>query len=239
MTTHEPRRLRALEDCTMHRINRLFAVALIAAVCALVVPALASAHERRELGEGRYSVIVGFSTEPAFTGFMNGLDLYVYDNSMATPAADGGDVTGAPVEGLESTLQVEIIYGDQTMALPLEARWNSPGEYDAWVVPMAAGDYTFHIFGTINDLAVDETFTSSPEGFGSVTDQSTIQFPQSTSSTGAPVFGTVNGGGIDFGAAGGAAAGLVIGAAGLFLVMRRRNHVASPRLAPVQVGSGD
>ena len=56
----------------MHRINRLIAIAIVAAVCSLIVPSLASAHERREIGEGRYQLVVGFSTEPAYTGFLNG-----------------------------------------------------------------------------------------------------------------------------------------------------------------------
>jgi len=220
-------------------MKRLMTVAIAVAVCALVVPSLASAHERREIGDGRYQLVVGFSSEPAYTGFLNGLDLRVSDVSMATPAADG-TTTGAPVEGLEGTLQAEVIYGDQKMPLTIEPRFRAPGEYNAWVVPMAAGDYSFHIFGTIGDITVDETFTSSPDGFGSVIDQTTIQFPKASASTGVPVFGTVaDGGGLDLTAAGFAAAGFAAGAAALFLVLRRRNRATTPRIGALQVGSGD
>lgn len=222
----------------MLRINRVVLVGLIAAALAVLTPALASAHEHRELADGRYSVVVGFSTEPAYSGFMNGLDLRVSDNSMATPAADGGEATGAPVEGLELTLQAEIIYGDQTMPLVLEPRWRTPGAYDAWVVPTEPGDYSFHIFGTIGDVQIDETFTPGPETFSSVNDQADIQFPKSASASSAAVFGTVSGGGgFNMDAAAGGLAGLVIGAAGLLLVQRRRGN--APRLATVQAGSGD
>ncbi|MCC6792389.1 MAG: hypothetical protein IT336_11925 [Thermomicrobiales bacterium] len=222
----------------MFRMNRALGVALIAAVLALLTPALASAHEHRDIADGRYSVVVGFSTEPAYSGFMNGLDFRVTDNSLATPAADGGEPTGAPVEGLESTLQAEIIYGDQKMTLVLEPRWRTPGAYDAWVVPTQPGDYSFRIFGTIGEVQIDETFTPGPETFSSVGDQAELQFPKATASNSAPVFGTVSGGGgFNTDAAAGGLAGLVIGAAGLFLVQRRRGQ--APRLATVQAGAGD
>jgi hypothetical protein len=223
----------------MYRLNRVLVVALIAAALAVLTPALASAHEHREVADGRYSMVVGFSTEPAYSGFMNGLDLRVSDNSMATPAADGGEPVGAPVEGLELTLQAEIIYGDQTMPLVIEPRWQTPGAYDAWVVPTQPGDYSFHIFGAIGDVQIDETFTPGPETFSSVADQAEIQFPKTTaSSSAAPVFGAVSGGGgFNIDAAAGGLAGLVIGAAGLLLIQRRRG--SAPRLATVQAGSGD
>jgi hypothetical protein len=228
-----------LEDDEMFRMNRVVCVAIIAAAFALLTPALASAHEHREVADGRYSMVVGFSSEPAYSGFLNGLDLRVSDNSIATPAADGGEPVGAPVEGLEGTLQAEIIYGDQTMPLVLEPRWKTPGAYDAWVVPVEPGDYSFHIFGAIGDVQIDETFTPGPETFSSVADQAEIQFPKTTASTSGSVIGTVSGGGGGFNtdAAAGGLAGLVIGVAALLLVQRRR--VKSPRLAVSQVGAGD
>jgi len=212
------------------------------AALALLLPVMASAHEHRDLDNGHFSVIVGWSTEPAYTGFLNGLDLRVYDDTQpATPSAEGGDdaPSGAPVEGLEGTLKAQIIYGDQTADLTLEPRWNTPGAYDAWIVPVAAGDYSFRIYGTIGDTPVDETFTSGPDTFGTVVDQATIQFPKASASTntGAPVIGAVNsGGGIDMGAIGGGIAGIAAGAAGMLLIQRRRNH--APQLAPSRAGIG-
>jgi hypothetical protein len=221
----------------MSWFNRGAVAALAVAGLLLLAPALASAHEHREIAGGRYTMVVGFSSEPAYTGFLNGLDLRVTDNSQATPAA-GGAPTGAPVEGLEQTLKADIIYGNQTRELTLEPRYNTPGAYDGWIVPMAAGDYSFHIYGTIGDTPVDETFTSSPEGFSAVTDQATIQFPANGSSTAnAPLIGSVSNGGIDLGTAGGAVAGLVAGAAGLTLIQRRR--ATGKRPATAQAGIGD
>jgi hypothetical protein len=162
----------------MKRFTAGIAVALLAAALFAFVPSFGSAHEHRDVAEGKYTFVVGWLDEPAYTGFKNGLDLRVAEHT-GTPAA-GAEDAGTPVEGLETTLQAEIIYADQKMTLTLEPRYNTPGAYDAWVVPTVAGDYSFHIWGTINGDNVDETFTSGPETFSSVVDVSTIQFPPVT-----------------------------------------------------------
>lgn len=209
----------------------LFALALACGL-ALVFAQGGSAHEGRTVGDGKYELVVGFLTEPAYTGEMNGIDLQVFDLSQASPAAGDAGEAGAPVEGLEDTLKVEIIYGDQKMDLPIEGRWKTPGAYDGWVIPTAAGDYTFHITGTIGGTAIDESFTSSPDGFGSVADRTTIEFPKAAASSGAPVFGTVTGGG---GSGSGvialSATALAVAVAGSWFFMRRRVRMQRPVVA--------
>jgi len=145
-------------------------------MCAL--PAAVDAHETRVIADGQYEIVVGFMNEPVFAGDKSGLEFWVTDVSMATPSADRGE-EGTPVEGLEETLQAEVIFGDQTMALPLEATWNEPGGYGSVFFPMAPGDYTFRIYGTIGDAEVDESFTSGPETFSVVQDPAPLQFPAS------------------------------------------------------------
>jgi len=224
----------------MSRMHRGLLAGLLMAGLLLLSPVVACAHEHRVVGEGRYDVVVGWLDEPTYSGFKNGLDFRVSDISAATPVAAGEEAEGTPVEGLETTLQAEVIFGDQTMPLVLELRWQTPGAYDAWVVPTAAGDYAFHIFGTIGETAIDETFTPGPETFSVVIDQAEIQFPKSdeTAST-APMFGTVTGGdGLNGAAIGGGLAGFAAGAAALWLVQRRlRSQAAQP--AVVRVGAGD
>jgi hypothetical protein len=146
----------------------------VAAALIAFTPIGASAHEHRTVGD--YEFVVGFLNEPAVSGELNGLDLRVSQPSAATPTADAS-ADGAPVEGLETTLQAEVIYGDQKMTLTLEAAYNAPGHYEAYFIPTAAGDYSFHVFGTINGTAVDETFTSGPDTFSTVIDRSTLEFP--------------------------------------------------------------
>lgn len=225
----------------MVKRHRAFGAAVLVAAVLLLGSKSASAHEPREVGDGGYTLVVGFANEPAYSGFLNGLSLEVVDGTTASSAAADGDAEGTPVEGLEETLQAEIIYNDQTMPLTLEPRGQTPGSYRAPVVPMAAGDYAFRIFGTIGDVPVDETFTSSPDTFSPVEDQMVIQFPKAAGSTvdDAPVIGAVaDDGAVDGGAAGGAAAGVVAGAAGLYLV-RRRRQTGHLRLRSKQAVAGD
>jgi hypothetical protein len=116
--------------------------------------------------------------EPVFAGDKSGLEFWVTEVSAATPAASR-EAEGTPVEGLVETLQAEVIFGDQTMALPLMATFSEPGGYGSVFFPMAPGDYTFRIFGTIGDVEIDETFTSGPETFGPIEDPAPLQFPRS------------------------------------------------------------
>jgi hypothetical protein len=156
----------------------------------LSAPLSASAHEVRTVGNGQYEMVVGFLDEPAFQGEKNGLDLRVSKLSAATPAAASPEATthedaGVPVEGLETTLQAEVIYADQRMSLTLEPVWNEPGAYAAYFFPMAEGDYSFHIFGQIEGVAIDETFTSGPETFSPIQPREPLEFPKQTAQSGA------------------------------------------------------
>jgi hypothetical protein len=134
----------------------------MAAVAALLVAGLAQAHEVREVSD--YEFVVGFIGEPVFTGQKSGLEFRV----------SKGDT---PVEGLEATLEAEAIFGDQKRALPLSPRFGQPGWYQSVFFPTAAGPYTFHIIGTIEGAAIDESFTSSEEGFDEVHEATAGQFP--------------------------------------------------------------
>ena len=144
----------------MHRSS--FAVACLAAAVLITLPAVAIAHEQRDVGE--YSFVVGMLDEPVFVGTESGLDLRVSRGEE-------------PVEGLEETLQAEVIYQDQRRELSISPRFGDPGAYRSVFFPTAAGPYTFHIFGTIEGNEIDESFTSGPEGFDEVREASSAQFP--------------------------------------------------------------
>ncbi len=121
-----------------------------------------SAHESRTIGE--FVLVVGFLDEPAIEGEVNGLSLRV------TRAEQ-------PVEELAATLQGEVILGDQRRPLTLTPAFNEPGLYEAVFIPSMPGDYTYHITGDLQGTAIDETFTSSPEGFASVEPRADYEFP--------------------------------------------------------------
>ncbi len=115
----------------------------------------ALAHGQTEVGD--YEIEIGFHNEPAIQGETNGLDLFVTNQK-----------TGEPVNGLEETLQAEIIFGSSSKVLSIEPQEELDGAYTAYVIPTEVGDYTWHIFGTIEETPVDISMTSSPDTFGSV-----------------------------------------------------------------------
>ena len=156
------------------------AACCLAAACAAALPLAVGAHEEREIGDGRFNVVVGFIDEPAFVGEKNGLYLRVTWSAAAgaeTPAA-GGEEEGTPVEGLAGTLEAEVIFGEQTMELELTPAFGEPGVYQSVFFPTEPGDYAFRVFGEIEGNQIDESFTSSPEGFDSVQEIEPFQFPK-------------------------------------------------------------
>ncbi len=148
---------------------RVFAIALVV-FGALLLPSSAFAHERREVGP--YLFVVGFMNEPAFEGEQNGLYLRITDAA-----------TEAPVENAQETLQATVVKGAASQPLELEPAFNEPGVYHAVFYPTEDGDYTFQFSGTINDTPVEETFTSSPDGFHGVAAPDELQFPAKVPST--------------------------------------------------------
>jgi hypothetical protein len=141
-------------------------VALGATVAALATLAIAAipvfAHEQRDVAG--YSMEVGFIDEPVFVGQRTGLEMIVTKDEKG-------------IEGLESTLKAQVVKDGKTMDLSLSSPEGEPGTYHGVFVPTVAGAYTFHITGTIEGQAVDESFTSSPTGFDEVQNVSAGQFP--------------------------------------------------------------
>jgi hypothetical protein len=132
-----------------------------ALVLAAAMPTLA--HEQRDVAG--YSMVVGMIAEPVIVGQKSGLEFLVTQD-------------GAPVTGLADTLNAEAIFGSATRELTLSPRFGEDGWYESYFFPTAAGAYTFHIFGTINGTAIDETFVASSEGFGEVEEAAANQFPE-------------------------------------------------------------
>ncbi|MGH2361380.1 MAG: hypothetical protein ACRDGM_12675 [bacterium] len=165
-----------------------FGAAALAAIIGITLSSIFSgtpsslAHEHRVVGN--YELTVGWSVEPAFAYEPNGLSLRVelFPNGVPTEEeeAAGTAEEGQPVEGLEETLQAELIAGGgaNTKALTLEPAFRDPGAYESPILPTVPGDYSFRIFGEIDGTQIDETFSSGPETFSSIEDPSEIQFPE-------------------------------------------------------------
>lgn len=184
----------------------LLAGFLFLANMALATPPRAFAHGNVEVGD--YELVIGFAAEPSYQGEPNGLDLRVTRKAAAADHADESDATTAgaevqehdeaaeahehehdeaaeaeaamatPVEGLEDSLQAELIFGESRKTFAIEPKWNEPGAYTAAVIPTEAGDYTWHIFGDIDGTPVDATMTSGPDTFSSIGTKADVAFPE-------------------------------------------------------------
>ena len=133
-----------------------------AAFLTLSIAAPVFAHEARTVAG--YDLEVGFIAEPVYVGDRSGLEIHVTKGDK-------------PVEGLETTLKAQVVFGGQNRDLTLSAREDSPGWYESIFIPTAAGKYTFHLTGSIESQAIDESFTSSPTGFDEVQEAAVGQFP--------------------------------------------------------------
>jgi hypothetical protein len=143
-------------------------LAALGVVTATLLPATpALAHE--EHTEGDLSMVVGFGTEPAYAGQPNSVQVVLVHD-------------GQPVIDLGDTLSVEVIFGEESVELPLEPNFavgafGEPGDYRAWFVPTRAGAYTFHLVGSIEGEEIDKSFTSGPDTFSEVESVADAAFP--------------------------------------------------------------
>src|SRR5579871_667821 len=149
--------------------GRLFVVAAMAALVALLAtPALSLAYERRTIDGGKYDVVVGWDTAPAFVNQHNAAGIRI---------SKAGTNPAQPITDADETLQITIQQGSQTQQFPLRAVFGQPGYYVADIVPTRAGDYVWTFSGTLGGDQVNERFDSADGKFDSVTAASGIEFP--------------------------------------------------------------
>ncbi|MCA1832130.1 MAG: hypothetical protein ABR548_05000 [Actinomycetota bacterium] len=127
----------------------------------------AAAHVERTIG--KYHVEIGWGEEPTYTGLKNSVFIGIRD-AKDKPVTDLGD-----------TLKVEVISGTakQTFAVVpnFEEEEGQPGDYRAWLIPTAPGNYTFHFIGTIKGQIVDLSMTAGEATFDPVQDPQSVEFP--------------------------------------------------------------
>jgi hypothetical protein len=149
-------------------------LAIMAALGLVVLLASpAGAHERRQASG--YSYVVGFGDEPAYAGEKNSVQVMVSDGA------------GKPVRNADG-LKVMVMAGGKQTELKLEPQfgdtWGTPGDYRAFFIPTAAGQYTFHLHGTIAGKKIKaQRFTSGPNSFSDVEDPAKVAFPVKSPTT--------------------------------------------------------
>ena len=151
------------------RLRCLAAVEAVAVLLALFsAPSLSLAYERRTLAGGKYDVVVGWDTEPAYVNQHNAAGIRI---------SRGGTNPAQPVTGAEQTLKVQVSQGSDSRTFDLRAVFGQPGYYVADVLPTRAGDYVWTFSGSIGGDAVNETFSSADGKFSSVQTSTDVQFP--------------------------------------------------------------
>ena len=144
---------------------RALAVATIAAG-ALIVPAgAAQAHESREVGD--LTLVVGWSSEPAYAGFGNEVQMIVTETRGERPVEDG-------------ELEAEVVFGEsgESTTVTLDPSFSTPNEYLGYIIPTRPGTYTFNFTGTVGGQTIEETFTSGPDTFNDVNNPAEAEFPE-------------------------------------------------------------
>lgn len=118
----------------------------------------ANAHTRTEVGP--YVLIVGWQSEPVIVGERNALivDIHTQDEE--------------PVAGVESTLDLEVLYAGREFRSNLSAT-ETVGFYTAEIFPTVRGQYSVRLFGTIGNETIDVVV--EPE---EVFSAARIQFPE-------------------------------------------------------------
>jgi hypothetical protein len=149
--------------------RHLAAIASIAALLALLcAPTVSMAHERRTIGSGKYDIVVGWETEPAYVNQRNAAGIRI---------SKAGTNPAQPVTDADKTLKIQIRQGAQTRTFDLRAVFGQPGYYVADVLPTRAGDYVWTFTGSIGGDQVNETFDSADGKFDAVTAGSEVAFP--------------------------------------------------------------
>jgi hypothetical protein len=142
----------------------------VAAATVVVAIAVAPALAHTEVDQGDLTMVIGFGTEPAYSGQPNSVEVLV---------SHGGE----PVTDLRpGDLQVEVTFGEASTTMDLEPNFavgvfGEPGDYRAWFVPTQPGGYEFRITGGVDGEEIDETVASGPDTFSDVIDVAEVSFP--------------------------------------------------------------
>jgi len=120
----------------------------------------AMAHENHvyRIGDKTYQFTVGSLNEPVTVDDKTGLDFKV-----AMPGAKPG-AEGTPVTGLDQTLKVELAAAGKKKVFNIQPSFGTPGSYKTSFFPTVQTTLTYRIFGTVENIPVDLTFTCNPAG---------------------------------------------------------------------------
>ncbi len=163
-----------------HGVGRVRFCGVACAVAALALGGtLAVAHERQlvQIGTSDYLLVVGFLSEPVYTGDRSGLDLRIVLPDPSNPL-DARAPEVKPVDNLDKTLKVEVKAGPHVRVFDLRPTYGAPGRYEVVFYPTVATTYSFRLFGTLDKVPVDLTFACNPLGHVSVEDKNLVKLTE-------------------------------------------------------------
>ncbi len=144
---------------------------ILCALAATLLPYIVSAHERRtyDIGGKTYQIVIGSLNEPLIVDDKSGLDLTVTQGGGMPTMGPDGDMdgppsAGIPIQGLDQTLKLEMSAGNQKKNYDLAPAYGKPGSYKTTFFPTIQTTFTYRLFGTINKVPVDLSFTCNPAG---------------------------------------------------------------------------
>jgi hypothetical protein len=134
-------------------------------IAAVALPFAVSAHEHQifEINGIKYEFGIGSMNEPVVVDDKSGLELRVSKVGVV-PGHEDHHASGAEgaVAGLEKTLKVELVADGARKTLELEPAWGVAGLYNAPFYPTEATQFSYRLFGTMEGIPVDLTFTCMP-----------------------------------------------------------------------------
>ena len=163
-----------------HGVGRVRGCGMGWAVVALALwGTFAVAHERQlvQIGTSDYLLVVGFLSEPVYTGDKSGFDLRIVLPDPSNPL-DARSPEVKPVDNLDKTLKVEVKAGPHARVFDLKPTYGAPGRYEVVFYPTVATTYSFRLFGTLDKVHVDLTFACNPLGHVSVEDNTSVKLAE-------------------------------------------------------------
>lgn len=146
-----------------------------AAILAVSLPPLVSAHERQviQIGNTDYLFIVGSLNEPLTVDDKTGVDLRVLVADRASPG-DSKASGAKPIIGLDQTLKVEVSAADQKRTFDLSPAYGDPGAYRAVFFPTIQTTLNYRFIGLLDNVPVDLNFSCNPAGHPLVADDKSV-----------------------------------------------------------------
>ncbi len=130
---------------------------LIIVIILTATPPTALAHSKVEVGAHR--IVVGWASEPPLVGLRNAITVEISRDQV-------------PLQDSKTSLILELRYAGRSRRSPLTPT-ATPGLYTVDLIPTVRGQYTVHVSGQIDGVAIDQAL--EPE---EVLPATHLQFPE-------------------------------------------------------------